>query len=422
MASVLKPDRRLGLQFLKSASTPDRLRVIALATVVTIVALGALSWFLTDRLVGQTKEVATSTGEVLVATQQLTASLAEADTAAASVHLAGADGNREQLRLYEQASERSASLLEDVARLVGEDERSHSALSNVAERSTRYVGLIESARLASERELSGADEMLQEASSLNRSSMLPEVQVVADRARNRFDSQTQSGWYLITILALIISLIVMFFAHASLTSSFNRRVNIPVAIACFILLGLVLVSGRAYANQRAALSDAQLDAESILASQEIQENAYRHRSLVTNSVLTNDPASAELVEIENELSSTLLGDASRATQGARELAAVAEISERWDRYVNQSARIQGALDNDSLTTAEEITQGQANSAFNGFNTAIEAALLDNREQFLGELQDASDAMRWLRGSIFIGSLLAALLAWWGFSQRIGEYR
>ena len=72
--------------------------------------------------------------------------------------------------------------------------------------------------------------------------------------------------------------------------------------------------------------------------------------------------------------------------------------------------------------AEAITQGAANSAFNGFNTTVEAALLDNREQFLNQLQIASDSLQWLRGLILGGSLLAAVFVWWGFAQRIGEYR
>ena len=72
--------RRPG--WLNANSTPDRLRLMAIVTVLALIGVGAISWVLTDRLVSQTEEVATSTGEVLIATQQVSASFAEADAAA----------------------------------------------------------------------------------------------------------------------------------------------------------------------------------------------------------------------------------------------------------------------------------------------------------------------------------------------------
>ena len=100
---------RSWTQILRAGSTPDRLRLGAVALVLVLVGVGALAWWMTDRLVGETDRVASSTGEVLIATQQVNASFAEADAAAVSVHLAGADGNREQRRLYEQAIERAGT-------------------------------------------------------------------------------------------------------------------------------------------------------------------------------------------------------------------------------------------------------------------------------------------------------------------------
>jgi len=41
---------------------------LAIATVLVIVAAGITAWFLTDRLVSETNEVSSSTGEVLIAT------------------------------------------------------------------------------------------------------------------------------------------------------------------------------------------------------------------------------------------------------------------------------------------------------------------------------------------------------------------
>jgi hypothetical protein len=405
-------------------STPDRLRLMAIVTVLVILAVGAASWLLTDELVDQTNEVATSTGEVLIATQQVSASFAEADAAAVSVHLAGADGNREQRRLFEQALDRATSSLERVARLVGDDERSHDGLQDIAANTTEYAGLIEAARLASIEDLAAADSTLRVASELNRNEISPEVQSIANRASERFDDQTSSAWYAVAIILFAVSLAALIGAQFMISRRFRRLINVPLVLATVAGLVLIVLSSRGFATQQQAFDDAESEAfDAIQISEQIQQSAYRHRAIGTSSVL-DGKATTELAQFESEMSgeSGLLAQARVASSSSRELAGANEIVARWDRYVIESTRSQDALRRGDVEGAEAITQGSANAAFNGFNTTVEAALLDNREQFLGQLKIASDALQWLRGLILAGSLLAAVLAWWGFAQRIGEYR
>jgi len=424
VVDVANTSRRLP-RWLTGASTPDRLRRMAIITVAVIVAVGVTAWFLTDRLVSQTNEVATSTGEVLIATQQVSASFAEADAAAVSVHLAGADGNREQRRLFEQAVDRATTSLERVSRLVGDDEPSHDALQEIASQATKYTGLIEAARLASIEDLSGADVTLRQASEVNRSEISPEVEVISTRARSRFSDQTSSSWYLVAIVLLVVALLVLVAMQYLLSKQFRRLINVPLALASGVLIVLIFVSANGFARQQTALSNAESQAfDAIVVSQEIQETAYLHRAIGTTAVLSGEPAGNQLASLEAALASDsdLLDAAFAAASSDRERAAATEIAIRWDRYAAQTTRMQTALQQGDVDAAERIAQGSANSTFNGFNTSVEAALLDNREQFLQQLNVANDELQWLRGFIFIGSLLAALLAWWGFALRIGEYR
>lgn len=398
---------------------------MAFATMAVIVITAAVAWVLTDRLVAETTEVAESTGEVLIATQQISASFAEADAAAVSVHLAGAEGNKEQRRLYEQATERATTSLERVARLIGDDENSHDALGDIGAGTTRYSGLIEAARLASVEGLPAADSILQEATALNRAEISPAVDLVASRARSRFDDLTSSTWYLITIALLVVALAVLLIAQYSLHRRFRRVVNVPLAAASLILLALIFLSARGFGTQQSAFNDAEDDAfDAITVSEQLQQLVYRHRATGTASVLQGR-ATDTLGELEQQIAAPDSGLIARTLSEAssvRESAAAEEISVRWQRYVAESGRIQDALASGATDTAQSITQGSANAAFNGFNTSVEAALLDNREQFLGQLDRASDSLRWLRAMILVGSLLAAVLTWWGFSLRIGEYR
>jgi len=316
-ANVPGRSRRLG--WLTANSTPDRLRLMAIVTVVALIAVGAVAWLLTDRLVSETEEVATSTGEVLIATQQVSASFAEADAAAVSVHLAGADGNREQRRLFEQATDRATSSLERVARLVGDDERSHEALQDIGATTTTYAGLIEAARLASIEELPGADAMLRQASSVNRSEISPDVQLIADRARARFDDQTSSVWYAVAIILLVIAVAVLLGAQFMLSRWFRRLINVPLVAASIIMVVLLVLSSRGFATQQQAFDDAQRQAfDAIQISEQIQQSAYRHRALSTTAVLDGSAADG-LIDLESALEgSGLLAQARDAASSDRE--------------------------------------------------------------------------------------------------------
>lgn len=393
---------------------------------LVVLGAGLTAWILSERLVGDTDDVADRTGEVLVATQQVSASFAEADTAAVSVHLAGAEGNREQRRLFEQAIDRATAGLERIARLVGDDEPSHAALSEIAALTTRYSGLVESARLASVEDLAGADERLNEASAVNRDEISPRVQLIAQRAQVRFDQQTKSTWYLVAFVLLVVALATLLAAQLMLQRRFRRWINPPLALAAGLVIVLLVVSGRAFATQQDAFTRADDQAyEAIRLSERIQQTAYRYRAVETASVLEKRDASVELDELASILGTPGSGLFQRAEEEAdssRELAGTAEVVVRWNRYLLESGQIQSALRLGDADTAEVITRGPANSAFNGFNTSVEAALLDNREQFLAQLARAADSLRWVRPVVVIGSLLAAVLAWWGFAVRIGEYR
>lgn len=416
--------QRFVPSWLRQDTTPDRLRLRSVIVVLVLVIVGSTALATTSRLVDATTRVADNHGEVLVATQQVSASFAEADAAAVSVHLAGAEGNREQRRLYEQAMERATTGLERVARLVGDDEPSHTALQDIAGRTVEYAGLIESARISSIQDLPGADATLRQASAINRQQISPDVQLIADRARQRFSDETNASYYVVTLVFLAIAAAVLLWTLYQLHKRFRRLVNVPLALAALLVLLLLVLTLRGFVTQQRSFDNAEQEAfNAITASELLQQDAYRHRSLATSMVLTNSTDDAsELAEIQSNMAAALLPATLDEAGSERERAAATEIATRWERYVAVSEQIQVALRDGDVESAEAITQGPANSAFNGFNTSVEALLLDNREQFLGELDNASGPLNPLQFFIIIGSVLAALLAWSGFALRIGEYR
>ena len=156
-------------------ATPTRYRTYSIgagaALVLAAVAASALIGSLADR----TDRVRDRTGPVLVATQQLYSSLAEADAAATAVQLSGADENREQRRFYEQALERSTQQIERVATLIGDDPAAHQVLQSIAAKLTRYAGVVETARTQNKAGTAGANATLTSALDLMRSGIGADV-------------------------------------------------------------------------------------------------------------------------------------------------------------------------------------------------------------------------------------------------------
>ena len=144
-------------------STPARYRLLSIVCVAAL-GLAALVAFLAARsLTDATDRARANTGPVLVATQDVFASIAEADAASAAVFLSGTDEDREQRRLYEVALERATAQLEEVSRLVGDDDADHDLIKAIAADLVVYAGQVEAARLANVEGVGDATDRLTDA-------------------------------------------------------------------------------------------------------------------------------------------------------------------------------------------------------------------------------------------------------------------
>lgn len=405
-------------------STPDQLRALAVVTLLAIVAAGIATWIFADRLADDTERVANSTGEVLVVNQQVEASFAEAHAAAVSVHLAGPAGDREQRRLYESAIERAASGLEQVAAVVGDDPASHQDLSQVSALTTRYVGFVESARAQALAGDPAGDGVLDQATDITREQISPRLALVTQRFQRELTEQTSGSSFAIGFVVFAVVAVLLALGQFWLFGRFRRIINPPLVLATAVVVGWLLYSGWAFFSQQSAMNTANDDAyASIAVSAQIQDLAFEHRAQENTRVLAGDPDAGTQVAIEAlTRADGLFDQAAALADSDRERAAVEAVRTRWNRYLPLSFDVTTALRSGDDALAEQITSGPANDAFNGFNAAAEALLLDNREQFFAEVDYAVETVRWLRLLVIAATVAAAVLAWWGYSIRLQEYR
>lgn len=426
-----------------AASTPGRFRLWSLVVAGALVLLAVVGSLAAAQLVGSTNRMRSNTGPVLVATQQVTASLAEADAAATAAFLSGREEDPEQRRLYEQALARAVQQSEEVSALIGDDERAHRDLQEVSVLVNRYAGLVEAARAANRAGVEGSESYLLQALELLAGDITDRAAslAAASEARLRADESNRLAGVAATVTIGVLTLGLLVAAQVALTRRTRRILNPALVLAT--LLVLASLGWMAAASTR---SEQRLDAgrehgyRSIALTARIARTAYGARSDETVALISTDSerqeaatrATAELAAapITDELVDAvragrvdggdgLFLDAARRADTARERAAVAELLVRWQRYADTVEALRSA------PTPEQrraVAVGPGSSSFNGFNFTLESVLGDNRDQFLEALDRSARALGGLTLMALALPLLAAGAALSGYQLRINEYR
>lgn len=429
------------------ATTPRRYRAASVGiSLLLIVAIAAgMAAYLGAR--DATGRLRASTGPVLVAAQSLLASLAEADAAATAAFLSGVPEDRDQRRLYEDALARAGRQLEEVAAIIGAEPGAHTTIGNVAVALTRYAGLVEAARAlngagATADQARTAQATLVEAVTLLSRTIAGDLATLTEVSQARFagDEAGRSRGVPLAVGAGIAALVGLALAQADLTRRSRRLVNLPLAAATLVLIGMLLWTVLADKRSGDDLAAGRRDGyESIVLTARIQADGFAAKADETLALITGDtakrasadqaagrlvavPVNAALLDAvrSGELAPVggLLVASASSADSARERAAAAEMLQRWQRYRSGVETLRKAAGDD----ARRLATGDVSSAFNGFNVSVESVLSDNRSQFTAALARAAHRTRGLNLVVVVGGALAMALVLAGYQLRINEYR
>lgn len=449
MNATLPPAATPGPLQRYAATTPGRYRLLAalcaLSLLVTVIATTV-----TERSLSRsTERVRTESGPVLIATQQVFSSLAEADAAATAEYLAGSGDGRDQRRLYEDALDRAARQIDVIASRIGDQSDAHAALQDLLSAVTRYSGAIETAREKKASGTSDADQSLAAALAVSSSQITPAVATLLTITQQRITTDTDTSTY---ALVGVLAVLALVFTQYVIARHTRRLVNVPLALATLLVLVATVWLFVAAGRQQDEVGDARrVGIDSIGLTGNIQATAYRAKS-AESLALIGTTSNADQFAAAEQIASTLLAtkvdpamidqarsgdalaangllvDAADAADTDREHASVGEILVRWQRYRDTSAAIRSTAGQSTasgasgLAAARTIATNEGNSTFNGFNLAVESFLADNRTQFVEKLDAANDRLRGLRLAMIVLPILAAALALWGVQIRWNEYR
>lgn len=425
-----------------AATTPGRYRLWSVVTVVLLLATALAGWAAATALRSGTERIRNNAGPVLVATQQLVSSLAEADAAATAAFLSGRPEDPESRRLYEQALARASAQIEDVSALIGDDPETHASLKDLSVAVIRYAGLVEAARATNQAGVADASRYLVDALNLLASVVADDATRLTDATQRRFerDEDRRDTGVLPALLVAVAALAVLVVAQRWVFKQSRRLLNVPMALATLLLAGtigwLVFATLRSGNDIERARSDGY---DSITLTSRIQTSAYRAKADETVALITGDQsrraraaataqtlltdrataAAVEAVRLGRDAGvGGLLTEAAGVADSARERAAVAEMLVRWQRYQDTSAQLRATTD---AAQARALAVGPGSATFNGFNFSVESVLSDNRDQFLDGLASAARRLRSLTLVALLLPLVAAAGALGGFQLRINEY-
>lgn len=409
-------------------STPRVLYTWAGLIIALLALCGLLSFISVQALSSTGDRIQNSTGPVLISTQGLVASIAEADAANTAVFLSGIDGGDEdvsQRTLYESALARAPEQIEDISAGIGDDTVTHDALKDVAQQLTEYSGVVEQARLSNANNLPGANGLLTDSLDLSggTNGMLTNANEVSERTRNQFtdDLNAGSGRVFLSVILLAITLLVLLVAQARLQKLTHRRVNrgLVVATVCVIVLGVWL--GGATILRSNDLSNARdRGFRDIQITAELQTAAFEYKTAETNAIIGEnagalpDPSIVE--NIRNQLATLR-----NVADTDRERAQADAVTARWESYFDVSSLIAGAVNANNFDNARALVAGDGNQNFTGFNTTAEALVLANQDQFNNSVANATARLNWLSFATILLPLLGAAAAWFGYRPRINEY-
>lgn len=407
-------------------TTPTILRAWSVGIVV-LLALTAVAGAVTaTTLVSSTNEIDDNTGPVLISTQGLVASVAEADAANTAVFLSGVNEDRQQRRLYETALDRAPRQIEDISARLGNDTSSHGALQSVASQLTVYSGTVERARLGNVTGVASATDDLQDALNLvgGSNGMLSNLDTITERTQERLDDDIAAATIplIITLALAAVSLIALIIAQLRLRARTKRTFNPGLLLATFVLLAFAVWLLAAAAGRTLDLNEARDEGyDSIALTAELQTAAFDFKtdeaaSIIGASSLTEADREAKAAEV-----AALLSQIQSSAGSAREVAGASELSTRWDRYLATSDEISARLTGGDVSAARTLAIGAGNRDFNGFNTTVEAVLLANRDQFDESVDSAANRLNWLLIGMIVLPIVAAALALAGYQSRINEY-
>lgn len=399
---------------------------VVLAAILAGLALVAVTAVRRDA----TNSVATRDEPLMLAADQLYASLSDADATAATTYLRGGTEPAGLRARYLNDVRRASAQLSALTRRV-EGTTDVAAVDAIAAGLPVYTGLIETARANNRQGFPVGAAYLREASEQMRERILPAAQrLYAAQAERLSDNQrrgTSTTGLVAALVACGVALAVFLGVQIFLTWRTHRVFNVGLVAATLVLAGLVAWAAIAGTSARSSLDRAQRngsDAVQVLSAARIlwlRAQADESLGLVARG---GGDQYVRDVDVVNRLLAPprgLLAEASRLAARTGSTPAIDELTKTWRAIHAQHAnvaRLENSGDFKAAIRANTREAALGDRLNGGFGTQIAAA----QKRFATAASDARSSMRGLTVGIPLLVVACVALALLGLQTRLNEYR
>ncbi|MFG3468184.1 hypothetical protein [Streptomyces sp. NPDC047982] len=425
---------------LRTAATtePGRLRIIGAVLALCVVAFGAVTTFEIGDRAAAADDVVHRSQPLSASAAAIYRSLADADTAAASGFLAGAQEPRAVRDRYDKDVEEASRLL--VRAAAGTDPASESGreITTLNKELPRYTGLIERARANNRQGLPLGGAYLRYANQKMTDVLLPAAErlYAAETDRLGRDADEAGAWPFLSLGLGGLAVAALFWAqrrnYRRTNRVFNHGLLVATAASAVVLLWLAVGHTVARAELRNADTHGQqsLDVLNHARINSLKARANENLTLVARgAVLTPDGRNDKYETDYNTEMKALDEQLARATElagaddrgNAPVKAAIDAVSEWRDRHrtartTDDSGDYDGALE--QITGPEKST----GESFGRVDDALAQALAHEQDQFTTAANNGLGALVWLPVGAAVLAALGAVAAIVGVNRRLSEYR
>ena len=253
---------------LRAAATtePGRLQIIGAALAALVIAFGAVTAFEISGRAVATDDVVSRSQPLSAEAANIYRSLADADTAAASGFLAGAQEPRDVHERYEKDIKDASRLLVKAASTTDASSPSGQEITKLNEELPRYTGLIERARANNRQGLPLGGAYLRYANQKMSTELLPAAERLYTAETGRLDQDYDSAraWPFLSLGLGVVALGALFWAQRRNYRRTNRVFNHGLLAATAASTVLLLWLGVGHTVARSELQDANVDRKSVV--------------------------------------------------------------------------------------------------------------------------------------------------------------
>ncbi|MER6994937.1 hypothetical protein [Streptomyces sp. NPDC000410] len=424
---------------LRAAATtePGRLRVIGAVLAALVVAFGAVTAF-------EVSDRASAADDVVSRSQPLSAdaasiyrSLADADTAAASGFLAGAEEPAEARERYRKDIANASRLLVKAAATTDVSSDSGRSIAALNEQLPRYTGLIERARANNRQGLPLGGAYLRYANQQMTTELLPAAQQLYDAETARLDADQEDAqlWPFLSLAIGVVALGGLVWAQRRDYHRTNRMFNqgLLAATAASTVVLLWLAVGHTVA--RAGLDDAQTRGQaSLRVLNEARINSLKARAnenltLVARGAVLTPDGKGDKYETDYAAGmdrlTTALGEAQELAgddPGSIPVASAVSAVSEWKTRHKSAADTDRAGDYDEAVMKVIGGKGSTGESFDRVDEALDKALTHEQGEFTKFAGDGRAALTGLPVGTAVLAVLGAASAVLGIGRRLSEYR